>query len=111
MPTFITFELTSNSKAIQLKTNDLSSNPSVDYKRVVINLEDVGHLVEEENPTDGVNVILVDGTKYTILPYHVSMIGVKTYPLISVPELGGGSFEVCPDNETLLNDLIQLIGW
>jgi hypothetical protein len=100
---FITFTLSANGKAVIMNTNDLLNYPSIDFKKVIIQISSINHLVLEENDEDGINVTLTNGIKYTISPGTVTMVGTNDYKLLP-------SY-VCPDNETLLNDLITLIGW
>ena len=100
---FITFTISTNGIAIILRTNDLINLPEIDHKTVIIPLNSISHLIQEENDGDGINVLLANGSKYTITPGTITMIGTNDYKLLP-------SY-VCPDNDTLLNDLMVLIGW
>jgi hypothetical protein len=100
---FITITLSINGLAIILHTNDLVNLPEVDYKTVVIPLGSISHFIQEENDEDGINVMLVNGSKYTITPGTITMVGTNDYKLLP-------SY-VCPDNDTLLTDLLNLTGW
>lgn len=101
MPTYLTFDLTANSKAVVLKTNDAIHSPDVDYRIVTIQINLVEYIVLEENDADGINIVLSSGEKYTIDPMVVTRVGTHdksplTYGL---------------DSEQLRLDLIDLIGW
>jgi hypothetical protein len=101
MPTYLTFDLTANSKAVVLKTNDTIVSPDVDYRCVVISIDDIARIVLEENDSDGINVSLLDGEKYPINPAIVTRVGIHD----KSPATYGA------DSQQLLDDLIELIGW
>ena len=49
------------------------------------------------------NVMLANGAKYTITPGAITMVGTNDYKLLP-------SY-TCPDSNTLITDLLNLIGW
>lgn len=98
MATYLTFDLTTNSKAVVMKTNDLILSPDINYKSVTVLIENITYISQEENNSDGVNVILNNGTRYTILPSSVTRVG-------AVDKSPG----VYTDSEELKNDIISLM--
>ena len=103
MPKLISFELTANSKAIEMKTNDAVQSASIDYTEVIIPIESIDHLVLEENEADGVNIILMSGEKHSIKHTDVSQVGANDYS--NAPPY------VYPDRSTFISDLVVLVGW
>lgn len=100
---FITIELTANAQAIILKTNSLILSPEIDYDKVIIPLSSICHIIQEENSNDGINIMMVNDTKYSINPNYITMIGSNDYKLLP-------SY-ICPNNDTLVNDILALVGW
>jgi hypothetical protein len=100
---FITFSLSANGMAIILRTNDLINLPEIDHKAVVIPLSSISYFIQEENSVDGINVMLSNGSKYNVTPGTITMIGAIDYKL--TPGY------VCPDTDTLVTELLNLIGW
>ena len=110
MSDLITFELTANGNAIVMKSNLLALTPDITYKCVIIPINSIDYMVEEDVQTDGINVILHSGNKHTVMPNYVTKIGTTTYTH-PITIAGLGSFLVCPDNDTLLADLLTLMNW
>lgn len=103
MPKYLSFELTTNNKAIKMSANDAALLPSVDYDFVYIPINSVDHLVIEKNEIDGLNVVLTSGQKHTIKFQEVSQVGANDY--------SGSAPYVYPDMNTFITDLIALVGW
>lgn len=110
MADLLTFELTTNGKAVKMKTNMLEYTPDIDYAKVTIAIDSICHIVQEENNQDGINITLKSGIKHTVSPFHVTKVGAKTYTIPLTIE-GLGDFLVCGNNDELVTDLFNLIGW
>lgn len=87
MPTYFTFDLTPNSKAVTMATNDLAAAPEIDYLEITILIEDLSRFVLEEVEANGVNIILRDKTKFTIKKELVSRIGLVNAPFATNKEV------------------------
>ncbi len=111
MADLLTFDLTPNSKAIELKTNDLIYVPEVDYQNVTIQLSLVEYIVQEENEVDGLNIVLSSGEKYTIDPKFVTRVGAVNGTVSASYGLPNDPYNVYVDSTTLRTELINLIGW
>ncbi len=97
MPTFFTFDLTPNSKAVTMATNDLAASVEIDYLEITILLDSISRLVLEEVEANGTNIILKDKTKFTIQKEYVTRIGTVNAP-----------FATNKDVKTALENLIGL---
>jgi len=111
MSDLIKFELTPNSKAVNMTTNDLTQTPDIDFSGAIIKVDNVVRIVEEKNPQDGLNVYMTDGEKYTIKPDLVTMVGATAGTVPRSLGLSGDPYLVYADNDTLKNALINLISW
>lgn len=111
MADLLKFELTPNNKAVSMSTNDLIYVREVDYKNVKINLDNIVRIVNEENSNDGLNVTMVDGQVYTVLPHMVTQVGATAGTIPENLGLPGDPYLVFQDNDALESALISLIGW
>jgi len=88
--------LTPNGKGFILDPKDLVNSPSVDYRIIKQPLTSVLRMVLEENESDGINIIFIDGVKVNLAKELVSKVGNTTTFLT---------------NLDLLNSLETLLGW
>lgn len=96
--TMITVEATLNNKAIRVKTNDLFALGAVDYREIFIPLSAIRSIVLE-NEANGINILFVDSTKYTLNYIYFTSVGNK---IVGVD---------INNNSDLLNELVTLAGY
>jgi len=80
MPTYITVDATTNKKAIRVKTNDLFGQQIgtlvIDYRENLVPLTAIRSIVLEDE-SNGINMIFVDGSKYTLSFQAFSRVGTE----------------------------------
>jgi hypothetical protein len=96
-----TLELTANGKAIHLKSNALPINTH-DF---IVAIDAISHIIVDKDIVSGtvspyVIISLRNGLKRSFTPSNISKIGTTDY-----------SPGVCPDAETLRDELLLLLGW
>lgn len=74
MPTLITAETSITGKSIILRRNDFPA----DWRKLCIPISSVCHIVEEDGEGDGINIIMLNGTKYTLKPAWFTSVGAIT---------------------------------
>jgi 2-phospho-L-lactate guanylyltransferase (CobY/MobA/RfbA family) len=94
----ITVEATLNNKAIRVKTNDLFLIGAADYREIFIPLSAIRSIVLEDE-ANGINILFIDGTKYTLNYMHFTSVGSK---------IVGTDIN---NNQELLEALILLAGY
>lgn len=96
-----TLELTVNGKAIHLKSNALPNN----IHDFIVAIDDISSILLGKDVATGVPhtdvvVNLKNGLKRSFKPSNISKIGTTDY-----------TPGVCPDSETLRDELLVLVGW
>jgi len=75
--TLITIELSANGKALIVKTNQAVADPSIDYRQVNILIANIAWMLLEENPSDGVALLMNTGQKISMNYTSVTSVGAN----------------------------------